>query len=195
MNIRIGKSALVGFLVALLSIAAYWYWSPFIAIKSMQSAIKANDADAFNTHVDYPRLRDSLKGQLSAVMTEKMGKSGDSKNPFQAIGSMLGLAMVDKVVDAMVRPETVMRGMKSGQFGPKSPEPEAAEPGDGSTSTDAGTGAEKKQKWTYERISTDLLIAYPEGPAPNKEKMGIVFERSGFAHWKVTELRLPVPTT
>ena len=187
MNIRIGKSALVGFLVALLSIAAYWYWSPFIAIKSMQSAIKANDADAFNTHVDYPRLRDSLKGQLSAVMTEKMGKSGDSKNPFQAIGSMLGLAMVDKVVDAMVRPETVMRGMKSGQFGPKPAEPEATEP--------AGTSAEKKQKWTYERISSDLLIAYPEGPAPNKEKMGIVFERSGFAHWKVTELRLPVPTT
>lgn len=195
MNIRIGKSALVVILAALLTIVAYWYWSPFIAIKSMQSAAQANDADAFNTHVDYPRLRESLKGQFSAIMAEKMGKSGDSKNPFGAIGSVLGLAMVDKIVDAMVRPETVMRGMKSGQFGPKPPVPETPELGGDGTSTRADTGAEKKQKWTYERRSTDLLIAYREGPAPNNEKVGIVFERSGFAHWKVTELRLPAPTT
>lgn len=189
MNIRIGKSALVVILAALLTITAYWYWSPFIAIKSMQSAAQASDADAFNNHVDYPRLRDSLKGQFSAIMAEKMGKSGDSKNPFEEIGSMLGLAMVDKVVDAMVRPETVMRGMKSGQFGPKPSVPKTPELGG------AETTAEKKQKWTYERKGADLLIAYPEGPVPNKEKVGIVFERSGFAHWKLTELRLPIPTT
>jgi hypothetical protein len=189
MNIRIGKSALLVILLALLSIGAYWYWSPFIAIKSMQAAARASDADAFNTHVDYPRLRESLKSQFSAIMAEKMGQSSDSKNPFEAIGSMLGLAMVDKLVDAMVRPETVMRGMKSGQFGPKPSRPQTSE------SDSAGGDVEKVRKWIYERKGTDLLIAYPEGPGPNQEKIGFVFERSGFAHWKVTELRLPIPAT
>ena len=126
MNIRIGKSAFAAILVALLAVAAYWYWSPFLAIREMQFAAKANDADAFNSHVDYPRLRESVKGQFSALMAEQIGKSTDSKNPFAALGTMLGLAMVDKFVDAMVRPEVVMRGMQSGQFSLK---PSASETG------------------------------------------------------------------
>jgi hypothetical protein len=188
MNIRIGKSTLVAILVAFLAVAAYWYWSPFLAIREMQSAAKSNDADAFNTYVDYPRLRESLKGQLSSRMAEQMGKSTDSKNPFEAFGTMLGLAMVDKLVDAMVRPETVMRGMQSGQFGPKSSPPDAGPTG----TSDTSTNQSERPKWSYVRKGTDKLIAYPEGTAePDDKKVGIVFERSGFANWKVTELRMP----
>jgi hypothetical protein len=111
--------------VALLAVAAYWYWSPFLTIRETQSAAKANDADTLNAHVDYPRLRDGLKGQFSSLMAEQMAKSTDSKNPFSALGTMLGLSMADKLVDAMVRPETVMRGMQSGQFGPQASPPDA----------------------------------------------------------------------
>jgi hypothetical protein len=186
MNIRISKSALAAIFVAFLAVAAYWYWSPFLAIREMQSAAKANDADAFNTHVDYPRLRESLKGQFSSLMAERMAKSTDSKNPFAAFGTMLGLAMVDKLVDAMVRPEIVMRGMQSGQFGPQSSTPDA-----GATGTSGSpTNQSEKPKWSYVRKGTDKLIAYPERDAePESKKVGIVFERSGFANWKITELR------
>lgn len=182
MNIRIGKSTFAAILVALIALAAYWYWSPFLAMRTMQSAAQANDADTFNAHVDYPRLRDSLKGQLSALMAEEMEKSADSKNPFEAIGTMLGMAMVDKLVDAMVRPETVMRGMQNGKFGPS---PSTSDAGD-------DAAGPSKTKWIYVRKGVDKLIAYPEEPAePNDKKVGIVFERSGFANWKVTELRMP----
>lgn len=188
MNIRIGRRALVAIFVALLAVAAYWYWSPFLAIREMQSAAKTNDADTFNTHVDYPRLRESLKGQLSSLMAEQMGKSTDSKNPFAALGAMMGMVMVDKMVDAMVRPETVMRGMQNGQFGPQSSSPDA---GTASTS-DTPTTQSKPPKWSYERKGADKLIAYAAGTAePENKKVGIVFERSGFANWKVTELRMP----
>lgn len=188
MNIRIGKSALGAIFVALLAIAAYWHWSPFLAIREMQSAAKANDADTFNAHVDYPRLRESLKSQFSARMAEQMRKSADSKNPIEAIGSMLGLAMVDKVVDAMVRPETVMRGMQSGQFGPKSPTADVESTG----TSDTSKMQSERANWAYARKGPDIIIAYPEGTAePDDTKMGIVFERSGFANWKVTEFRIP----
>lgn len=185
MNIRIGKSALVALLAACLAVAAYWYWSPFLAIKEMQSAAKEKDADAFNTHVDYPRLRESLKGQLASLMAEQMGKSTDTKNPLEALGTMLGLAMVDKMVDAMVRPEVVMHGMESGQFSPKSSSI------DGTRTADGHTNPSDKPKWSYVRKGADKLIAYPEAAAGTDDrKVGIVFERSGFADWKVTELRL-----
>ena len=194
MNSRIGKSVIIVSVLALLSIAAYWYWSPFLAMRSMHAAAQSNDAEAFNAHVDYPRLRESLKGQFSAMMAEKIAKSGDAQSPSGTIGAMLGAVMVDKVIDAMVRPDTVMRGMKSGQFVPAPMSPEATQSGGEGTAVKAGSDAEK-QGWTYERKGANLLIAYPKGTAPAAEKVGIVFERSGFAHWRVVELRLPVAGT
>jgi hypothetical protein len=180
MNNRIGKATLVAVLLGILAIGAYWYWSPFLALREMQAAAKAKDANTFNMHVDYPRVRDSLKGQLSALMTAEMVNRSGSKNAFEALGAMLGMAMVDKMVDAMVRPEVVMRGMENGKFGVR-------------PSSEAGAGATAKDTtWVFVRQGADKLIAFPEGPSgANEDKVGIVFERSGFANWKVTELRMP----
>lgn len=188
MNIKIGKGALSVLLAFLVLLAAYWYWSPHLAIHQMQAAAKAADADAFNDKVDYPRLRESLKGQFSAALAEKMGSSTDSSNPFAALGGMLSLAMVDKIVDAMVRPETVMRAMQNGQFGPN----QRATAGDSGSSPQAPVQKNEKPNWSYERKSTDKLIAYAEESAKTGEKrVGLVFERSGFANWKLTEIRMP----
>jgi hypothetical protein len=182
MNIRIGKPALAAIVLVLLGIAAYWYWSPFLAMRAMQSAAQAHDAPAFNAYVDYPRVRDSLKGQLAAQLTQPAGTPADAHNPMASLGRMMGVAMVDKLVDAMVRPETVMRAMQSGQFGaPAAPGPATAE----------APGA--KKKWSWVRVDTGKLIAYPDdgSASPIEQKMQIVFERSGFARWQVTDVRMP----
>ena len=49
------------------------YWSPILALRSLQTAAQDGDAEAFNEHVDYPRLRDSVKGQFSATLAQKLG--------------------------------------------------------------------------------------------------------------------------
>jgi len=191
------KTIKIAAISAAVAIAGYWYFSPFLAIRQMQSAAQEKDADTFNERVDYPKLRESLKGQLSAVMGEKMAKTQDAGNPFAALGSMLGLALVDRFVDAMVRPETVMRAMQEGQMSPKAqPEGEApAQPGDTPVAQTQQEPKDEKPKWTYDRKGVDKLIAYATDPkkpsAPNSEKLGVVFERSGFANWKLTEVRLP----
>lgn len=188
MNIKIDKATLVAIFVVILSFVAYWYWSPYVSIRQMQAAAKTHDADGFNDHVDYPKLRESLKSQFSASLTEKLGSSSDSGNPFAALGSILGLAMVDKMVDAMVRPETVMKGMQSGQFGPKSQQA----PGDASDSSQIGNGKADKPNWSYERKGADKLIAYAKDENGASDKsVGLVFERSGFLNWKLTEIRMP----
>ena len=191
------KTIKIAAISAAVAIAGYWYFSPFLAIRQMQSAAQEKDADTFNERVDYPKLRESLKGQLSAVMGEQMAKTQDAGNPFAALGSMLGLALVDRFVDAMVRPETVMRAMQEGQMAPKAkPEGEApAQPGDTPVVQTQQEPKNEKPKWTYDRKGVDKLIAYATDPkkpsAPNSEKLGVVFERSGFANWKLTEVRLP----
>jgi hypothetical protein len=54
-------------LVSAALIGAYWYWSPHMVLYEMAKATKNKDADALNEHVDYPKLRESIKGQLSAI--------------------------------------------------------------------------------------------------------------------------------
>jgi hypothetical protein len=189
MNHQNKKIALTAILFAALAVAAYWYWSPFLALREMQSAAKAQDADAFNAHVDYPRLRESLKEQLAADMKQKMAASTDANNPLGAIGALLGAVVFDKVVDAMVRPETVMRSMQSGQFSPQTAPPA------GPQGAPQPAAQEEAPKWTYIRKGTDMLVAYPAaGAEPYDKKMHIVFERSGFANWKLTDLRMPAMT-
>ncbi len=186
-------------LVAAAATAAYWYWSPFLAIREIQQAAQARDADAFNARVDYPRLRDSLKVQFSEKVAEKMGGASGAGNPLAVFGNMLGAALTSQMVEAMVRPEVVMQAMRAGEFGPfAKPQTPALAPTPGQPPGPSETGAPsgpKKPQWTYERPGVNQLIAYavePDSPgAPNAQRTGVVFERSGFADWKLSGFRLP----
>ena len=117
------------------AVGGYWYYSPHLALKSMRAAAQEKDADKFNEHVDYPKLRESFKGQMSAMMAEQLGKSGSTGA--EAWGAMLGAAMANQFVDALVRPEVVMKAMQSGEFGPKS------------ASKSAPSSEDKKPSWTF----------------------------------------------
>lgn len=171
----------IGVVVAVLGIAvgAYWYASPYIAMKSMQSAALAKDADAFNDYVDYPKLRESLKGQFAALVSEKLGSGTHSGA--QSFGAALGMAMLGPMVDAFVRPEVVMKAMQEGKMQAK----------EGGGSSDSGQGKQESVKWDIQRKGLNKVIAYGNADGEPAAKPGFVFERSGFATWKLTEVRLP----
>lgn len=170
----------IGAVIAAVGIAigAYWYASPYLAMKSMQAAAEAKDADAFNDYVDYPRLRESIKGQLAAMVTEKLGASD---NGAQSFGAALGMAMLGPMVDAFVRPEVVMKAMQEGKMQPK-----AGAGGDGSSQANL-----EPVKWDIQRKGVNKVIAYGGSEAVASKKPGFVFERVGFASWRLTEVRLP----
>jgi hypothetical protein len=163
------------------AVAAYWYFSPYLTLYNVATAVKAKDAAALNQTIDYPRVRESLKGQFSAQMAKKIGDP--SANPFSALGNMIGMAMVNPIVDALVQPEMVMRMMKDGQVqtDKPAPAPAASEP-----------AANAKPQWRVDREGVDRVIAIPQKgalPGPAND-VGFVFERSGFASWKLTEIRI-----
>lgn len=186
---------------AVIAVAGYWYWSPFLAVRQLQSAAQKKDAATFNEHVDYPKLRESLKGQFAAMFADKLGKPDDSDNDFAkagaALGNMIGMAVANPVVDAMVQPETIMRAMQDGQLSPKAALPsDTPERSVGKPDKQANAEPmEDKLKWDYERKGVNKVVAYVMDPKKpdkdNQEKLGIVLQRSGFADWKLTEVRLP----
>ncbi len=182
------KTLKLGICAVLLAVAAYWHWSPLVTIRQMREAARVGDADSFNDLVDYPRLRESMKSQLSAALTKKLDNGPQPNNEFAkagaALGAMLGLSLVDKMVDAFVRPETVMRAMQQGRMMPKrQPEPAASSP---------APAPEYEVQWQSERKGVNKYIAYALKPGqPEDQRIALVLERSGFANWKLTEIRLP----
>jgi hypothetical protein len=165
-------------IVLALGSGAYWYYSPFLAMKSMAQAAKEKNADKFNEGVDYPRLRESLKGQISAQLAMTIGK--EDSNPLSGLGAMLGMAMVNQIVDAFVRPEMVMEMMKDGAVKTEK------------SATPSKTSADQDIKWVVDRKGVDRVVATPQNmqSPSSKEPLGFVFERTGFSSWKLIELRM-----
>lgn len=192
------KSVKLVALAAVVAIAAYWYWSPFLALRQMQIAAENRDADAFNQRVDYPKVRESIRRNFSAMFEDKLAKTG-SGDPLAragaAFGARLGGVMVDRFLDAVVRPEMMMRAMQSGYLSPVADKPpsDASQPG----SEPDGDPAKRKLTWKYERQGLDKLVlhatqAEETGVLDRKRLgLGLVLERSGFATWKLIEVRLP----
>jgi hypothetical protein len=190
MNLLQKRFSLAAAILVALAVAAWWYWSPYVALYQMRNAALEHDADAFNDHVDYPRVRDSLKGQLAARMTGGLAARPRSDNPLEnagaALGSMLGMALADKAIDVLVRPETVMQAMKNGSLRVQSDDGQAQSGPD-------GDGNAKKPDWHTERTGADrmLVVVNPRASAPGKHAAVFVLQREGFAHWKLTGIRLP----
>lgn len=181
------KNSLKASLAALTLVAgatgAYWYWSPYVALSSLQTAAKERDAERVNQYVDYPKLRESMKGQLSAKVMGDM-KTLDG-NPFAGLGASLGLMMVNGLVDSLVRPEVMMAAMTTGELRNQDT---------AASLTSAAPSADKyPARWKIERRGTDRVTAYvleATGNEPFRDAPGFVFRRQGFATGKLTEIQL-----
>jgi hypothetical protein len=157
--------------VVVAALAGYWFFSPYVTVYQLQTAAKAGDADAFNRHVDYPQLRDNLKGQLTAMTADPASPAGD------ILASKLGQLVVDKVTEAFVRPETVMLAMRSGVFKPK--QKHAGLPDDSAT---------QQPQWTSSRTGLNTLIVRLAG---DDKQLALVLHRQGLLDWKLVNIRLP----
>lgn len=187
-TVAISKRALAVAVLLIVAVAAYWYWSPYVAMNSIRKAAQQGDAENFNRRVDFPKLRESLKGQFKAQMAAAMGDVSKSRSDAEraggALGAMLGMTMADRMIDAMVSPEMAMKALSEGKLQHPSSRAKSRPQAD-----------QKDIKWRVERYGVDRVIAYG-GQAGVDSKasdpsVGFVFDREGFATWKLSEIRLP----
>jgi hypothetical protein len=184
-------------LIAVAAIAGYWYLSPYLVIRQMQAAAQARDAEAFNARVDYPKVRASVKEQFANSLSDKLGKSDDSGTGLAILGSAIGMALVNPLVDAFVDPNTVMRAMRDGQMIPKGrpPRGDSSQPPSQPANQGSADPKEDQPRWSCERQGPNRLVAYAADPGKPEQKpsnqLGLVFQRKGFSDWKLTEVRIP----
>jgi hypothetical protein len=156
-------------------IASYWYFSPYLAVRELREAALNADAARFNEHVDFPRVRDSLKAQFADRIDGADARAGGG------LGGLLANALVGTVIDAAVRPETIMFAMREGRFrierkGQREDDPQSAP-------------AERTQPvWRTERQGLNTVRFHVQ--RDGSDRMALVMQRQGFADWKLTDIRL-----
>ncbi len=192
-------------LTAIVALAAYWYWSPFLVVRQLQLAAQNRDAEALSEHVDFQKLRESIKNQYSDRLAVKFGHRADSDNEFAtlgaALGSMIGKAVVSPIVDAFIRPDAVMQAVQYGRLAITEPSQRSSDTPTQTTDRPSGRSGnapkneDGKVKWSFERKGVDKVIAYaidPQRPdGRDQDKFALVLQRSGFATWKLVGVQLP----
>lgn len=173
------KQIIGALLVLAIGVAGYWWYSPILVLHRMQDAAARNDPDGISEHVDYPALRESLRGQYATSLAKHIGQPAD--NPLSALGNMIGMAVVDQVVDTMARPEAIAAAMTTGRMRPQL-----------AASAPAPGEPRKKLEWDTQRKGLDRMTAFPHDPGQpaDAKAPGFVFVRHGFADWKLSEVRL-----
>jgi hypothetical protein len=172
-------------MAAFAAIAGYWYWSPLLSVRQLQSAAVERDASAFNRHVDYPKVRASIKGQFSPMFADQPGQPADAGGSGAAFGKKMGMGMVNRYVDGALRPDMLMRSVTLGQLS-RSPR-----------NAPKDQALADKSPWHYERQGVNQVLAHVVGTGRSDDAqppLGMVLQRSGFATWKLTQVLLPVAT-
>ncbi|HEX7931483.1 MAG TPA: DUF2939 domain-containing protein [Paraburkholderia sp.] len=127
-----GARPLIVTLIVIVVIAAlgFAYASPYIALNNLKRAADTRDAQTVNQYVDFPALRESLKQQVTGLLTRRLGAHANG-NPLVAIGAMIGVALIGPLVDAYATPDGVaalLNGMPPrGEPGERPPAPPAAD--------------------------------------------------------------------
>ena len=191
--------------IILFALLAYVAAGPWLTVRGIQRAVDARDASALSRHVDFPRLRSSLKAQLSDRLVRRAGEETQS-SLFGGLALRLAEGAIDAAVETMITPLGIGALMQGQVFRDRLGEAAeaattAATPGpsadpesgavSGSTPTEADTPVAvqtQKAKADY-RIESASRISATLHDASGRP-IEFVLVRHGL-QWKLADIRLP----
>lgn len=166
----------MGLLIAIFAIGVYF--SPYLSVYNMKKAAEKQDADALSRYVDYPALRESLKANFNAMMASEITQSD---NPFGALGTALGAALVNQMIDAFITPESLAMLIKGEepQIGDSEKQYTEKQP----PKPDAETSM------SYDGLNQ--FVVKIKDKSSSEGPIKFIYKRTGIISWKLSALRLP----
>ncbi len=196
-------------LVAIIVVAAlgYAYASPYLALDRLKRAADSRDVETVNEYVDYPALRESLKLQVTGLLTRRLDVQHNG-NPLAAIGAMIGVALIGPLVDAYATPDGVaalLNGMPPrGEPGERPPPPPDAQAGNATGSKPAGNSSQTPAAGSGEangktppqppqttagyRGINEFVVSYQHGVGDTR--YSAIFRRQNLFTWKLSAVDL-----
>lgn len=149
--------------------------SPWWSLAGLVEAVSTGDRYRMELYVDFPRLRESIALQLKAYMAQEVEKSLRD-NPFAALGTVIGSAVVDRTVEAYVSPAglgTLVQRVAGTQM-----------QSDGRSRLGIALGLYKHTRLEWLSPSSIRVdFSDDEGHAPSRGRI----ERSGL-HWRLVDV-------
>lgn len=172
--------------LCVLCFLGYWYYSPYLAVRSLVQSLESGDTAAISRFIDYPVLRFHIQKQINnqiELELEERKQPGSSSPSIDAYS----FDLVDKLVSRLVSEQgisSLLKGERS--FTPAGTlsefaEKEGAKGDQPGFSYHSGYGTNMNQ---FELLLTPL-------DRPQKE-VSVQLSREGFFYWKVTNVLLPV---
>lgn len=156
------------------------YFSPHWNLHQMKVAIEDHDADSFSEHVDFPALRDNIKGQMMVIMDKQMSTSEMRKNPMVNFGQAMALALINPMIDASITPTGVIRMMRNGTTQPIKQGGNTAYPASLQEQSAAPEYSISYRGWSKVVVSK-----------VGEDSGSFIFKRAGLWTWKLSAVDLP----
>jgi hypothetical protein len=192
--------------IAVIAALGFGYASPYMALNNLKRAADARDTQTVNEYVDFPALRESLKQQVTGLLTRRLDAHGNG-NPFAAIGAMIGVALIGPLVDAYATPDGVaalLNGMpprgNPGERPPVPPAPAAPAPAEpapsvaGNTangpanSENSATPPQPPQTTAGYRGLNEFVVTFQHGAGD--ARYSAILRREGLFTWKLAAVNL-----
>lgn len=181
------RTHLIGAAVAavILFLGAYGV-SPLLAANALKSAAQAGDADKLQRLVDFPAVRESLKGQLNALVMQSIQSDPDLKdNPFAGFAVVMAPALVNQAIESYVTADglsTMMAANRPAAVAPGATPPAAPKPS-------APTTSAARFEHRYKDLDTYVITSVsPDDP---NTQFSFVLHRRGLFGWRLTRIELP----
>ena len=155
-----------------------------MAFAALKDAAKSGDRDRLEQVVDFPAVRENLKSDLSARIV-KAASTDSSGNEFAAgLAALLGPAVIDRMVDAMVTPDGLAELLRRGTI--KFP-------------NHAGEAAidDKKplQVTSGYRTLDRFRVVLTRGDDLERSGFALTMERRGLFSWRLIRIDVPESVT
>lgn len=164
------RKLILAFAVVLALFAAWYFASPWYAMKSLADAARAGDVAALEGKVDFPAVRQSAREQLGALVGQQQERGGLFGMVPDAIVERAGREVIDRAVNADSLGTLVATGAMAAPFLPERLRTQAID-------------------WDVERDDFDHFrgVGTFEDGTPGPQ---LLFRRDG-AGWLVTGFELP----
>jgi len=169
-------------------IAAIYAVYPYVTLWRISGALQARDGELLASFIDWPTLRENLRSDVKAKLATRSFSADSNQTAFGVIGTAIGLALIDPMINALISPEMLRAWADSHRKTTtlSSPAQSAGRALD-SLSTPDNT-LMSRVSYAYFTGLTEFRI---DISAPDKQSTVTTFLSFSNLSWKVSRLVLP----
>ncbi len=170
--------------LALAGFIAAYALSPVFAARALVEDARAGDVAGLERRVDFPAVREDLKGQLRDRLRREAGTDDRLGSALGGLGMLLAPALIDGAVEAVVTPEAIAAIVRTAQ----APTPREAARGE-PPAVDTETPRRTEVLYSYRDLNTFGVRVFD--PAAPDQSVDLVMGRHGLFDWRLTRVVLP----